>query len=301
MTGERRAATFLLAATAGFATLVVLATLDEGGWRPSVTYTATLESGAGLSAGMPVTVAHLPVGRVEQVWLEPDRSVRLRLRVDQRYAEHVRVDSVADAVLTTSGKVIELGPGQGATLESGGELLAGENFDPLLTLMELDLADTLLELKDALADLNELAENLALGEGELPVLVELVRQTLEDIQEGNGTLGRLINDPALADQFGSMLTETEAASVALKKSSEHLDDTLTVFTTATLEVGSGAEKINEGMPKVTEGAVELHQAMIETREALDRMNTTLDQVDTTLERVNSLPTLPLRDKEVVTE
>lgn len=297
MTAERRAAGFLLAATLGFAGLVLVSSLDEGWWRPQVEYTATLESAAGLSPGMPVTVSHLPVGRVERIWLESDRRVHLSMSVDQRYAEHVRVDSVADAVLMTSGKVIELGPGQGPPLEPGGELARGENFDPLLTLRELDLADTLLELQRSLTDLNELAANLALGEGELPVLVKLMSQTLQDLQEGEGLLGTMLNDPRLTDQFNDTLVQTADASEALKTSSEHLDETLTVFTSATLKVGSGAEKINEGMPKVTAGAEELHQAMIETREALDRMNDTLDRVDKTLERVDALPTLPAWTRE----
>ena len=297
MTAERRAAAFLFAATAGFAGLVLVSSLDEGWWRPQVEYTATLESGAGLSSGMPVTVSHLPVGRVEQILLESDRRVRLRMSIDQRYAEHVRVDSVADAVLLTSGKVIEVGAGQGPALEPGGELARGENFDPLLTLRDLDLADTLVELQRSLNDLNELAANLALGEGELPVLVQLMSQTLQDLQEGEGLLGVMLNDPRLTAQFNDTLVQTADASEALKVSSEHLDETLTVFTEATLEVGSGAEKINEGMPKVTAGAEELHQAMIETREALERMNGTLDRVDKTLERVEALPTLPVRARE----
>ena len=294
---ERKAAGFLLAATVGFAGLLVLASLDEGWWRPRVEYTATLASGAGLSPGVPVTVAHLQVGRVEEVTLAPDRSVRLRLSVDARYADLVRQDSVADAVMTTAGKAVELGPGQGPALADGGTLVQGENFDPLLALAELDLADTLLELKNAVSDLNELAASLGLGDSELPELVSLMKAMMEDVREGTGTLGQLLTSPALADQFSVSLKETADASRALKDSTENLDRTLDVLYTTSVSVGEGAEKINDGMPQVTSGALQLEQAMVEVQTSLDRMDRTLNQVDETLKRVNSLPTFPRREEE----
>lgn len=297
LNAEGKAAGFLLAATVGFAGLLLLSSMDEGWWRARVEYSATLASGAGLSAGLPVTVAHLQVGRVEEVWLAPDRSVHLRLSVDARYAEFVREDSVADAVMTTGGKAIELGAGQGPPLADGGALVQGENFDPLLALAELDLAATLLALKNAVADLNELAASLGLGESELPELIALMRTMLEDVRQGTGTLGQLLTSPALAEQFSVSLTETAEASRALKQSTENLDRTLDVLYTTSVSVGEGAEKINTGMPQVTSGAVELQQAMIDVQTSLDRMDTTLNQVDATLKRVNSLPTFPRREEE----
>ncbi len=297
MTAEKRAAAFLLAATVGFAGLLVVSTLDDGWWRPEVEFIATIESGAGLSPGLPVTVSHLPVGRVEEIWLEPDRSVRVRLSVDERYAEHVRTDSVADAVMTTAGKSIEIGSGQGTPMQDGGQLQPGQNYDPLLALAELDLADTLMELKEAISDLNEVASSLGLRDTELPEMIALMRGLLEDIQEGSGTLGQLLSDPMLADQLSVTLKETAEASRALKESSENLDRTLDVLYTTSVEVGSGAEKINEGMPKVTSGAQELEKAMVEMRKTLDQVDKTLGEVDKAVDRLNSIPVNPLRREE----
>ena len=172
----------------------------------------------GLGVGTKVTIAGMEVGQVTEVVLTDDRRVRVGLNVESTYAGHVRTDSVGSAAMTLSGKVvrIEAGSLESPPLEDGGTLVSGSNFDVLRALENMDLVDNIERLEAILIDLNELAGQMNLGDGRLPETVEGLLQLVEDLQEGRGTVGRLLKDEAtlneITDAIGAI--DRMAGSVA---------------------------------------------------------------------------------------
>lgn len=307
---ERAVGAFLLLAAVCFALLIGWVGYGGAWLTPRYEYTLVLDSGTGLTPGVEVTVAGLRVGRVQAVQLTQDRRVALLLSVEQRYADFVKVDSEGNATVTLQGKVVEIGPGSpgAAVMAPGGMLVSGRNVDPLEVLSELDLGETLDRLQMVLGDIERLADQLRLGDGEVPETLDRLVGLVERMDRGEGAIGRLVADDSLLDDVQAttealtrMAGSLEGTAAAMEKSATGLDAAVTDVASVTRELTGTTEDISKASLAVADGAGSMSSAMSGLPATLDNLNASLVELEKTLRAIQGLPLVKGQVKKIEQE
>ena len=201
------------------------------------TYTSTFKAVDGLSVGAKVMLAGLAIGQVTAIEFDPqDARLRVRYSLSRKYAEWIRTDSEIE--ILTQGvlgdKYLSLSPGSRDLKEMKADseiparptrdlsqvLSKSDNFmvtlnsiasslDNMLKSFELEnrktqfiarLASTAKNLNEASTKLNSEMQQLQLADSS-----KKLHAILEKINNGTGTLGALVNDPALYEDARTLL------------------------------------------------------------------------------------------------
>lgn len=236
---ELRVGLFVALALVLLSALVVVLGDEQNLFTPKARYTVHFRDVSGLRAGSSVHLNGVQVGRIESIVLPTDTGERLlevRIAIDRRYTQRVRLDSLAR--IKTLGllgdKFLEITSGSPTSVEVPihGEIRAAEatNVDRLVASGE-DVMDNIVTISHSLDAILARAER---GEGVLGQLLRTpasganvgdeavatlrsVRQAADEIASGKGALHRLTSDRALADRLASaverldrVLAKTEA-------------------------------------------------------------------------------------------
>ncbi len=185
--------------------LAAITILQLGGtswFTRSRTYYVRLDNSYGLKVGNSVRLAGLDVGNVDGIGFPStpgDKRIIIRLKVLDRFADKIRLDSVASigTIGLLGDKYVDISVG---SLNEAIEPDKGE----LKSEGEMPLNKVLSGAKSGLEGLNL-------------VLAEL-RTTLKDINSGQGTVGMLIKDPELYQQLTKTAAEIEKEAATLRQS-----------------------------------------------------------------------------------
>jgi phospholipid/cholesterol/gamma-HCH transport system substrate-binding protein len=184
----------------------------SGLWSDGYEVTVIAADAQDVEPGTPVRVRGIEAGRVVGVDYAGDE-VHIRMRLDGQFRERLHAD--ASASLQTKGilgvSVVDIKPGT---------LAAGPLTEPLI------YSKPTPDLAEVTAKLSSVANR-----------VDLV---LKDIQEGNGTLPKLLKDDAI-------YTDLKAASAETKALVKNLDETTTALRGDTQKTLKG---VNEGVDAV---------------------------------------------------
>lgn len=192
------------------------------------------EQTQGLDRGSLVTFAGLTIGHIADLKFNPNStSVELTLDIDREYQNLITTTSMA--VVKTQGalgdKYIFVSPGktEGLTLKDG-DLLPSENQEDFLDMLSgkssemQNIGEIVHELSELLKNVNAenrsalLMENLAAtsknlkgvtGDPALTRSLHRLENILKKVDQGQGTLGRLINDPTLHEKILDLLGESK--------------------------------------------------------------------------------------------
>ena len=247
-------------------------------------FEAVFDQGFGLRAGMTVTVAGRVVGEVRSVGLTPDHRVRVLLDVRDRHADHVVEGTYAVSLLTSEGKVIELAPGTGAPLPPGATLPTRGTADPLVALSRTDLPQLVERLATVLADIEVLARQLDLGEGQLPVVIDRIAALTEAAERAQRRVlddgGTLERTERVLDASLSLTTELSAATAEFRTTNAALQQT-------TRAISASTENVDGTLARLPT--------------TLARLDTALDELAITLDAMQRLPLLKGKVKQAERE
>lgn len=169
-------------------------------WSPFKTqydYVALFESAVGLNAGDPVRVAGVEVGKIRGISFQEDK-VRVDFYVDESAV--VKRDSVAKIRQTNLlGGVflgLDFGSPESELLPPGSLVRTQEasNLDELITNLDRNQDRVLRPLGELLEDNYQTLSDAVVTLG----------QIMDKVDKGEGTLGRLVNDPELFEEFATM-------------------------------------------------------------------------------------------------
>jgi phospholipid/cholesterol/gamma-HCH transport system substrate-binding protein len=156
---------------------------------------AYLPEVANLQSGAPVDLDGLNVGNVESLSLTPhpadrEHSVTAVLRIEKKYQDQIRSDSAAS--LETQGllgdRYVSISRGlTGTVIPNNGVVPTKESNS---------MNEVIAESGDLIQTMNEVASDL--------------RETIDGINRGNGSLGKFVKDPDLYNHLDATLQKVDA-------------------------------------------------------------------------------------------
>ena len=188
------------------------------------TYNARFEDVQGLKPGSPVRMGGVDIGTVTEVQYSQDYSnerISVRLEIIEREAPRIRQDSTASVV----GKgllgdmMVNINPGspKSERIQAGGEIptkLDEGGFGGMMKKVG-PIADS---AKNVMDNLQKTTSTFAEDEfrEDLRRTVEAIRKTLEGIEQREGYIGKLINDPEEAQRVSRLVENFSQTAVNLQ-------------------------------------------------------------------------------------
>ena len=196
-------------------------------FRSTFHLTGVFKDVAGLQAGSNVRFSGVNVGTVDNIRIVSDTSVKVEILVDESTRKFIKKDALASigSEGLMGNKILIIIPGTGGKKEI-------ENNDIVETVQPIDMDDVMLSLKKTIDNASNITTNLS--------------SITSNIQSGKGTIGRLLMDHSLAQNFDSSIVNLKQGLFGLKNL---MDDTKISFannfdsTFVNLKEGSAGFKI----------------------------------------------------------
>lgn len=205
-------------------------------FQKTINLTCFFDSTQGLSKGGVVSLAGVKVGNIDLIDFDETKNmVKITFLAQEEFAKKIKVDSVVE--IRTQGalgdKFLYITPGKSTELVKDGSELKAEYGNDIMSVLS-KRGNESEKLFDAIADFQKLMQSLtaqnkiphllnkideasgnlnessvhlkkALADGKLEKVVQRMENVMEKIDNGQGTLGALINDRSLHDRLKSIL------------------------------------------------------------------------------------------------
>ena len=233
---QLRVGSLVVAAMAALVGLVFLMSGSTGGlFAKKISLRCYFKNAQGLKEGAPVTLEGVTIGNVRKVRVQPSRNpnpVEVVMELGGEFQSGLHTDSTA--VITQAGVLgdsfvdIDSTRASGPIPANGAELTASGS--PTLQDVIASSQGSIQDLQGTIAKLNKALDAINSGRGTIGRLVndpkladhfEAVAANLETITKamssGQGTVGKLISDPSLYDHFNSAADKLDQITTALSE------------------------------------------------------------------------------------
>lgn len=254
----------------------------------------------GLREGAPVWFAGIEIGSVRSLSLTPDRKVKVELSISPDAMRLLKKDS--EATILTLGllgdKYIELSQGsaEARPLHSGDTIkgVAQIEFKDFVETSQASLS----KLTEFIHGLERFIKEIEEGEGTLTKLLkdpelynnlkkstENINEISEVLKEGRGSLGKLLRDDSLYQELLSTTRNLKDFTEKLKMAEGTLNriiedpELYNKLTSAADSIAEFSDRLNRA-----EGSL---RRIIEERELYDRLNSSLLKLERILEEIQS--------------
>jgi len=242
--------------------------------------TATFDNVQELKEGDEIKMAGVPIGYVDEIMLLGNQA-RVTMKIQQRY--EVKADS--KAVIKFIGLMgrnyiaIEGGTLESPGAEPGTALAAGEQPDLSKLMAKLEGVASGVEglTKSFSPDnfsslLGPITDFMKQNSGQLSMVITNMRTVSDNIAQGRGTVGKLINDDEFYASAMGAVTNLQVASADLRGMMSKADTFLTQANETVAGVNSGKGTLGKLTTDETL-YTETTTAMINLREILEKINT----------------------------
>jgi phospholipid/cholesterol/gamma-HCH transport system substrate-binding protein len=210
----------VIVALVALTALIFLMSGSTGGiFAGKVTLRSYFENAAGLKVGAPVNLEGVTIGNVKQIRISGDRKltpVEVIMKVSTRYTQDVREDSKTslDTIGVLGDTVVDIDSKHaiGPRVKDNDEL--GTNESPNLSDVIKSSQGTIEQVNTILAKIDSLVDSLNTGKGSVgqlindPALYNKAVQAVDqlskmsaDLSAGKGTIGKLLTDDTLYNHF----------------------------------------------------------------------------------------------------
>ncbi len=249
--------------------MVLIIARQEGLFQSYVAYQAVFKNVGGLKPGSEVHLAGVTAGSVKAITIGPSGLSKVIFTVMERYSDQIKEDSQASIgfVGLLGDKSLELSagsPGAPAIPPNG----------PVASVEPLDLTQLLAKMGPSLEDLQTLLKNLAkvsdaiVGKqvGGMTNIIDQLKEIFSKVNQGQGTLGLIINDPKLYHETIATMSSAQKvfADVGQGKGAlgalVHDPKFKAQMEQAMGSIKEGLARLPEISKKLDEFLTELHQA-----------------------------------------
>ena len=253
----------------------------------------------GLRSGAPVWILGIEEGSVKDMHLDPVYGVIVDMSINKNALKFLKKDS--RATILTMGllgdKYIELSTGSPAAKPvEPGEMVKGTTQKGIRDVMETS-AITIGKMTEVIDKLGSLVTNIESGEGTIaklisdPAVYDNLREAtgklallIEEIKNSRGTLGMLIEDPSLYNKILATASELEEFGKTINKSSGTVKKLLEDPSLYDKMLATASE-LDEFSRKLREGHGTLGM-LLENPELYENLNKDLKQLSSILERID---------------
>ena len=198
-------------ALAGIITLLFLIAKQKGLFQKTEEVYFVAERATGLYTGMPVKVSGFKIGRLKDMELQDDATVRITLSIEASQMKWLREDSYA--LLTKEGligeSIIEIIPGRGRNLMQGERI----NFERLKGIEEM-AGELKGEITVILNEIKELLTYINAPQGDVKKSLSNLQKISEELIETTRSTNKLLEElnvrlTSIGDKTEDTLDETK--------------------------------------------------------------------------------------------
>ncbi|MFA7418048.1 MAG: MlaD family protein [Melioribacteraceae bacterium] len=166
-------------------------------FRSTFRVSAVFKDVAGLQAGNNVRFSGINVGTVESIGVVSDTTVRVEVLIDESIRKYIKKNSVASigSEGLMGNKILIISPGMGTEKEI-------EDNDKIATVQPVNMDEVLLSLKTTIDNTSKVTSDLS--------------KITHNIQAGKGTIGKLLMDKSIANNFDSSIVNLNQSLFGLK-------------------------------------------------------------------------------------
>jgi phospholipid/cholesterol/gamma-HCH transport system substrate-binding protein len=227
---RRRVRLFLLAAALlGIVTLITVAA-RHGVFTQTIPIHFFAESAQEITKGMAVKVIGFKIGKVDQLVIEPDNRIKVRILVNDDYARLIPRDSVAK--VTKEGligaSVIEIQPGQDKTRVVAADDVLRFERDSGLGEIAKKLTDQVMPI---LHDVKQITASINDPGGDVKLAVHNISEATAALRTSSQELQKLLHQgnqkvEVLSGQVSGVLEKTDQNMALVKKNLATVDSAL---------------------------------------------------------------------------
>jgi len=230
------------------------------------------EQGAlGLRSGADVIVLGVSVGEVGEISVADDGRMKAHVKVRRDFARFLRVDSTASIkkVFGVAGdSYLEITRGSGAALPAHQPEIACLVAEDSLNRMEGMLADlhaqlgpVVAKVGDGVVEWTKLGGDLRENTGQLHELLARLDHLASGVEQGKGTVGKLLNETTLAD-------EAQRLSLRANEAMGELQEMETNLAVAVKNVQNGSARLPEITDAMANEAKDLPGLVAQTQTSM---------------------------------
>ncbi|MEM1353573.1 MAG: MlaD family protein [Planctomycetota bacterium] len=245
----------------------------------------------GLSEGSNVEVLGTKVGYVKQIIIDPEQQIYADVLIRRDALGFIRTDSTAvirkrfgvagDSYLEITRGYREELDWEFAVIEADADRAPTDLLQTTIDEIRGQVVPTLEEARRALAAFADIGEQLNDPEGELALTLQAVERISVSLSEGEGLVGRLINDPDFADRFVSMIERLDSDLARLEPLLGSLRATASNVQDITAALGEQTDEIPQVTERLGETLASLQTILADVKDASPRLPEITDNLAST--------------------
>ena len=262
------------------------------------------DNSEGLKVGAPVNLEGVPIGEVHAIHLSTDPAhkltpVEVEMKLSPRFANRLHTDTTASLITTgvVGDTVVELNSelAQGPQFQTGDELKTYEA--PSINSFIRSSQRTLNQLNETISKVNKVVDGLQNGEGTAgqllknPALYNEATATLNqlhalsaNLSRGRGSVGKLLTDDTLYDRLNDTASRLDTLATGLSTGKGSAGKILTDDTLYN-NVNTALTRTNSILAQVDSGQGSLGLLLKDPATA-NKLSDTITQLDTMLAGIN---------------
>jgi phospholipid/cholesterol/gamma-HCH transport system substrate-binding protein len=199
---------FVVASLVALLVMVLIIAKQEGLFQEYVEYRAVFKNVSNLKPNSEVHLAGVMVGNVDRITINPGGTITVTFRVMKQYSSQIRWDTEASigfmGLLGDKSLDLTAGSPEKPPVPPEGFVTAVEPLD--ITQLLAKAGPSLEDLQKILHNIATLTGGMGAKKGDLTQILKEAKEILTKINEGQGTLGLLVNNPALYKEATKTMT-----------------------------------------------------------------------------------------------
>lgn len=225
---ERAVGGFIFLAFLTLVAALIAAGRGQDWFQRTQTYYTYYKEGYNLQPGVKVKLLRADIGKVTNIEITADNRVKVTMSILARYADSIKVDSVAaveSSTLFFGSSFINIIPGSpdSAVIKDGGTIPSKEEKRFSDYMEEYNVQGKMAKLDEILQHLAGILDQARKNEETVIETMANLEKLTRTIAEGKGTLGRLVNEDELYRKFAADLEALENILASLEKAAEAVE------------------------------------------------------------------------------